>query len=150
MNEHTKGSWVEIYSDGAYSHSKEVGGWAVVLRFNEHVKEIHGQVTDATTSNRMELQAVIEGLKALKRPCLVAVYTDSQYVQKGISTWIAKWKRNGWRTSARKPVLNQDLWKELDELRDSHPEIIWNWVRGHSGHPQNERADRLANMEANR
>lgn len=143
------GSWVEIYSDGAYSHSRNIGGWAAVLRFNQHVKEISGRVTDETTSNRMELQAVIEGLKALKKPCMVAVYTDSQYVQKGISDWIRKWKRNGWRTSAKKPVLNQDLWQELDQLREAQTEIIWNWVRGHSGHPQNERADFLANRETN-
>ncbi|MGI9489151.1 MAG: ribonuclease HI [Geminicoccaceae bacterium] len=144
------GSWVEIYSDGAYSHSRSVGGWAAVLRFNQHVKEISGQVIDETTSNRMELQAVIEALKALKKPCMVAVYTDSQYVQKGISEWIKKWKRNGWRTAAKKPVINQDLWQELDQLRAAQTEVIWNWVRGHSGHPQNERADFLANREANR
>ena len=113
------------------------------MRFKEQEKELCGGEAQ-TTNNRMELMAVIRGLEALKRPSTVRVYTDSQYVQKGISEWVHKWKRNGWKTSDKKAVKNDDLWKELDALAASH-EIEWHWVKGHAGHPENERADMLAN-----
>jgi ribonuclease HI len=114
-----------------------------VLRFNGHEKELFGGEAQ-TTNNRMELTAVISGLQVLKRRCTVDVTTDSQYVKNGITQWISNWKRNGWRTAARKPVKNDDLWRLLDEVVSRH-DVSWHWVKGHSGHPENERADALAN-----
>lgn len=135
---------VEIFTDGACKGNPGPGGWGVILRFGTHVKELHGG-EPATTNNRMELTAVIEGLSALTRRCHVKLFTDSQYVQKGISVWIHDWKRRGWRTADKKPVKNIDLWQRLDALTPQH-EIEWHWVKGHAGHPENERADQLANL----
>jgi ribonuclease HI len=134
---------VEIYSDGACRGNPGPGGWGALIRLGSHEKEISGGEA-ATTNNRMELTAVIRALEALTRPSKVHVYTDSQYVQKGIKEWIHGWKRNGWKTAAKEPVKNKELWIELDELRRKH-EIEWHWVKGHAGHPENERADALAN-----
>jgi ribonuclease HI len=134
---------VEIYSDGACRGNPGPGGWGALIRRGSHEKEISGGEA-ATTNNRMELTAVIRALEALTGPSKVRVYTDSQYVQKGIKEWIHGWKRNGWKTAAREPVKNKELWIELDELRRKH-EIEWHWVKGHAGHPENERADALAN-----
>ncbi|RZT41723.1 ribonuclease HI [Cupriavidus agavae] len=134
---------VTIYSDGACKGNPGPGGWGAVLVAGGHEKELFGGETP-TTNNRMELMAVIEALRALKRPCVVNIYTDSQYVQKGISEWITGWKARGWKTADKKPVKNADLWQILDEVRQPHV-IEWHWVRGHNGHPGNERADRLAN-----
>jgi ribonuclease HI len=134
---------VEIFTDGACRGNPGPGGWGVLLRANGVEKELLGGEAD-TTNNRMELTAVIRALEALKRPCRARLYTDSQYVQKGISEWIHRWKRSGWRTADRKPVKNEDLWRRLDELAQMH-KIEWHWVKGHAGHPENERADRLAN-----
>ena len=134
---------VEIYADGACRGNPGPGGWGVILRSRGTERELFGGES-ATTNNRMELTAVIRALEALKRRCRVAVYTDSQYVQKGISEWIHSWKRRGWRTADKKPVKNEDLWRRLDELAREHS-IEWHWVRGHSGHAENERADALAN-----
>ena len=134
---------VDIFTDGACSGNPGPGGWGAVLRYGEKEKELCGGERD-TTNNRMELTAVIRSLEALKRPSTVHVHTDSQYVQKGISEWIHNWKRNGWRTSDKKPVKNADLWQILDGLAKQH-QIKWIWVKGHAGHPGNERADALAN-----
>jgi len=134
---------IEIYADGGCRGNPGPGGWGVLLRAGEHVKELCGGEPD-TTNNRMELTAVIRALEALKRPSVAHVHTDSQYVQKGISEWIHNWKRNGWRTSDKKPVKNADLWQILDGLAKQH-ELKWIWVKGHAGHPGNERADALAN-----
>lgn len=138
---------VEIYSDGACRGNPGPGGWGAILRLTggerRAEKEIWGGEA-ATTNNRMELTAVIRALEALKRPSRVRLYTDSLYVQKGISSWIHDWKRRGWRTAEKKPVKNVDLWQQLDELARRH-EVEWHWVRGHAGHPENERADQLAN-----
>jgi len=134
---------VEIYTDGACRGNPGPGGWGVLLRAQGREKELFGGET-LTTNNRMELTAVIRGLEALKRRCRVSVYTDSQYVQKGISDWIHDWKRRGWRTADKKPVKNVDLWQRVDALSREH-EIDWHWVRGHAGHDGNERADALAN-----
>ena len=134
---------VEIYTDGACKGNPGVGGWGAILRFGEREKEIFGGTAN-TTNNRMEMTAVIEALRSLSRPCDVIVFTDSSYVQKGISEWIHGWKRNGWKTSDKKPVKNADLWQTLDQLAAGH-NIEWRWVRGHAGHPENERADQLAN-----
>ncbi|MEM9305461.1 MAG: ribonuclease HI [Pseudomonadota bacterium] len=135
-------SLVELYTDGACSGNPGPGGWGALLRFRDIERELSGGAPD-TTNNRMELQAVIGGLKALKRPCRVAIYTDSRYVKDGITQWVPKWRRNGWKTSQKKPVKNQDLWVALDEALGPH-EVEWHWVRGHAGHPENERADALA------
>jgi ribonuclease HI len=135
---------VEVYADGACKGNPGPGGWGVLLRMGEHEKEMHGGEPQ-TTNNRMELTAVIEALAALKRPSQVRVYTDSQYVQKGISEWIHAWKRRGWQTADKKPVKNADLWRRLDELARGHS-VEWHWVKGHAGHPENERADALANL----
>ncbi len=137
---------VDVYTDGACKGNPGPGGWGALLRIGDHEKELFGGETD-TTNNRMELTAVIEALRVLKRACKVRVHTDSQYVQKGISEWLANWRRRGWRTSDGKPVKNQDLWQALDELAGGH-EIEWHWVKGHAGHPENERADALANRGA--
>src|ERR1700704_2324493 len=134
---------VEIYTDGACSGNPGPGGWGALLRAKGAEKELYGGEAD-TTNNRMELMAVIRALEALKGRSRVRLYTDSLYVQKGISTWIHDWKRRGWRTADKKPVKNIDLWKTLDELAAQH-EVEWHWVRGHAGHPENERADALAN-----
>ena len=134
---------VEIFTDGACRGNPGPGGWGVVFRYGEVEKEIFGGEA-ATTNNRMELTAVIRALEALKQPSRVLLYTDSQYVQKGIQQWIHSWKRNGWKTADKKDVKNKELWVELDELRKRH-DIEWHWVKGHAGHPENERADALAN-----
>ena len=134
---------VEIYSDGACRGNPGPGGWGAVLRYNNLEKELWGGEAE-TTNNRMELMAAIRALEALKRRSHVKLYTDSIYVMKGITTWIHDWKRKGWRTADKKPVKNEELWRRLDELAAQH-EIEWHWVRGHAGHPENERADQLAN-----
>lgn len=134
---------VEIYTDGACKGNPGVGGWGALLRYAGSEREIFGG-EKLTTNNRMELLAAIRALESLKRPCKVHLHTDSQYVQKGISQWLDSWKVRNWRTSNRKPVKNEDLWRMLDSLAQQH-EIEWCWVRGHSGHIDNERADQLAN-----
>ena len=134
---------IQIFTDGACRGNPGPGGWGVILRSGSHEKELFGG-EQSTTNNRMELRAAIEGLAALKGPSRVTVTTDSQYVRQGITQWIEGWKRNRWRTSAKKPVKNQDLWQLLDELTSRH-EVTWEWVKGHSGHPDNEHADALAN-----
>jgi ribonuclease HI len=134
---------VHIYSDGACKGNPGAGGWGALLISGGYRKEICGGEPN-TTNNRMEMMAVIRALESLKRPSTVQVHTDSQYVQKGISEWMSGWKKRGWRTADGKPVKNQDLWQELDALSRTH-HIEWNWVRGHAGHPENERADALAN-----
>ena len=134
---------VEIFTDGACKGNPGKGGWGALLVADGKEKEMFGGEAN-TTNNRMELRAVIEALGALKRPCEVVLHTDSQYVQKGISEWIHGWKARGWKTAAKEPVKNADLWMELDSARQQH-QVEWRWVRGHAGHPGNERADRLAN-----
>lgn len=134
---------VTMYTDGACRGNPGPGGWGVVLVSGENEREIYGGVAD-TTNNRMELVAAIRGLAALKRRCRVIVYTDSEYLRKGITEWLAQWQARGWRTAARKAVKNEDLWRELAGLAAKH-EIEWHWVKGHSGHPGNDRADMLAN-----
>ncbi|GJI97308.1 ribonuclease H [Duganella caerulea] len=134
---------VEIFTDGACKGNPGLGGWGAFLVAESAEKEICGGARD-TTNNRMELQAVIEALNALKRPCMVTLHTDSQYVQKGISEWIHGWKARGWKTAAKEPVKNEDLWRALDAAQAMHT-VEWRWVRGHNGHPGNERADMLAN-----
>ncbi|MEM1364259.1 MAG: ribonuclease HI [Pseudomonadota bacterium] len=135
---------VTIWTDGACSGNPGPGGWGAILRSGEHEKELSGGEV-LTTNNRMELMAAIEALNALKRPSDVTLWTDSTYVKGGITGWIEGWKRNGWRTSAKKPVKNDDLWKLLDEATQRH-KIQWRWVKGHAGHAENERADELARM----
>jgi len=133
---------VHIYTDGACSGNPGPGGWGVLLRYNGSERELFGGEAD-TTNNRMELRAAIEALNALKRPCTVHLHTDSTYVKQGITTWIRRWKANGWRTADKKPVKNQDLWLELEDALARH-DVRWHWVKGHAGHPENERADELA------
>ncbi len=133
---------VTIYTDGACSGNPGPGGWGVILIHGETRKELSGGDSE-TTNNRMELQAAIEALNALKRPCKVALYTDSVYVRDGITKWIKGWQRNGWRTAAKKPVKNAELWQALLAALQPH-DIDWHWVKGHAGHPENERADELA------
>ncbi len=140
---HTKDT-VEIYPDGACRGNPGAGGWAALLRRGTHEKEIHG-AEPHTTNNRMELTAVIRALEALRRPVEARVYTDSEYVRRGITEWLASWKARGWRTADRKPVKNRDLWEQLDALVVSH-RIKWHWVKGHSGVEGNERVDALANQ----
>ncbi|EGV35480.1 ribonuclease HI [Neisseria weaveri] len=137
---------VFLFTDGACKGNPGAGGWGVLMRYGSHEKELFGGEAE-TTNNRMELTAVISGLEALKRPCRVAVYTDSQYVKNGMESWIHGWKKNGWKTAAKKPVKNDDLWKRLDELVALH-QVDWVWVKGHAGHAENERADALANQGA--
>jgi ribonuclease HI len=133
---------VELFTDGACSGNPGPGGWGVLLRYRGVEKEMKGGESP-TTNNRMELMAVIAGLEALSRPCAVAVYTDSQYVQKGMTEWLRGWKARGWKTAAKDPVKNEDLWRRLDAAAAAH-RVSWHWVRGHNGHPENERVDRLA------
>ena len=133
---------VEIFTDGACSGNPGPGGWGVLLRWNGVTKELYGGEAD-TTNNRMELTAAIKALNALKEPCKVDLYTDSVYVRNGISSWIDSWKANNWKTSAKKPVKNAELWQHLDEARLRH-KVSWHWVKGHAGHPENERCDELA------
>ena len=133
---------VDIFTDGACSGNPGPGGWGAILRYGEIEKELSGGEAE-TTNNRMELMAAISALQALKSPCEVDLYTDSAYVKDGISKWIHGWKRNGWKTADRKPVKNVDLWQRLDEARLRH-RVTWEWIKGHAGHPENERADELA------
>ncbi|WP_349370165.1 ribonuclease HI [Salinarimonas sp.] len=134
---------VTIYTDGACKGNPGPGGWGALLIFGEREKEMHGGER-VTTNNRMELMAAIQALEALKRPCSVDLYTDSQYVRNGISTWLAGWKAKGWRTASKQPVKNEDLWRRLDEARNRH-EVRWHWVKGHADDPLNHRVDALAN-----
>lgn len=136
-------SQVEIYTDGACKGNPGLGGWGAFLKSGAHEKELFGGEPN-TTNNRMELLAVIRALEALTKPCNVVLWTDSQYVQKGISEWIHGWKARGWKTAAKEPVKNADLWQALDAVSQKH-NIDWRWVKGHAGHPGNERADQLAN-----
>jgi ribonuclease HI len=138
----TNATHVEVFTDGACSGNPGPGGWGAVLRWGTHEKELFGGEPD-TTNNRMELLAVISALNALKRPARVVVHTDSTYVQQGITKWIHGWKKNGWKTKDNRPVKNEDLWRALDEAAARHC-IEWRWVKGHAGHPENERADALA------
>lgn len=133
---------VEIFTDGACSGNPGPGGWGAILRWGGAEKELSGGEAE-TTNNRMELMAAIAALEALKRPVSVRLTTDSVYVRDGVTKWIENWKRNGWRTAAKKPVKNEDLWRRLDEARARH-DVDWRWVKGHAGHPENERADELA------
>lgn len=141
----TRGT-VEVFTDGACRGNPGPGGWAALLRYGGHEKLISGG-EPLTTNNRMELLAAIRGLEALKRPCHVRLYTDSEYLKRGITEWISGWKRKGWKTSAGQPVKNVDLWERLDRARLTH-RVEWAWVRGHSGHPENERVDAAAREEA--
>jgi ribonuclease HI len=134
---------VEIYTDGACRGNPGPGGWGALLLFGEHERELYGAEAD-TTNNRMELTAVIRALEALKRRVTGHIYTDSQYVRQGVLEWLAQWKQRGWKTAAKKPVKNQDLWQTLDALTQKH-ELEWHWVKGHSGNEGNERVDALAN-----
>jgi ribonuclease HI len=138
------GGVVEVYTDGACSGNPGPGGWGVLLRYGDRVKELCGGDPGPTTNNRMELTAAIEALQALTRPSKVRLHTDSSYVRNGITSWLAGWKRNGWRTADKKPVKNADLWERLDAAGSGH-EVEWRWVKGHAGDPGNERADALAN-----
>ncbi|MES2626987.1 MAG: ribonuclease HI [Pseudomonadota bacterium] len=134
---------IKIYTDGACRGNPGPGGWGAVLEYGNESKLLHGGEI-LTTNNRMELTAAIKALSALKRPCKVVLVSDSKYVLQGITEWLPNWKQKGWRTAAKKPVMNSDLWQQLDELASKH-EISWQWVKGHSGHVQNELADQLAN-----
>jgi len=133
---------VEIYTDGACSGNPGPGGWGAILRCGDHEKELKGGEPE-TTNNRMEMMAVIQALSALNKPCAVDLYTDSTYVKDGVTKWLEGWKAKGWKTAAKKPVKNQDLWEKIDTEIQRH-QIAWHWVKGHAGHPQNERADELA------
>lgn len=135
---------IKIYTDGACKGNPGPGGWGALLRYNDHEKTLYGGETQ-TTNNRMELTAAIKALEALKRPCEVHLYTDSQYMRQGMTEWLSQWKKNGWRNSRKEPVKNVDLWQQLDSLAMQH-KIKWHWVKGHSGHPENELADALANQ----
>tara|TARA_B100001142_G_scaffold198147_1_gene196947 strand:+ start:139 stop:582 length:444 start_codon:yes stop_codon:yes gene_type:complete len=134
---------VQIFTDGACKGNPGPGGWGAILRFQDNEKEINGY-KPLTTNNIMELMAVIESLKAISKPFEIVITTDSQYVKNGITSWIHNWKKNGWKTAAKKPVKNKELWIELDHLIQKH-NVSWKWVKGHSGHIENERADELAN-----
>lgn len=140
----SKESQVEIFTDGACRGNPGPGGWGALLRYNGNEKTMYGAEKD-TTNNRMELMAAISALESLTRSCTVDLTTDSQYVRKGITEWMDNWKKRGWKTANKKPVKNVDLWKRLDEIAKEH-EVSWHWVRGHTGHPENERADELANQ----
>lgn len=134
---------VQIYSDGACRGNPGPGGWGAILRYGKHEKQIYG-AENLTTNNRMELTAAIEALACLKKTCQIEFYTDSEYVRKGITEWLINWKKNNWKTASKQAVKNDDLWKRLDELASQH-QIKWYWVKGHSGHPENDLADQLAN-----
>jgi len=135
---------VEIFTDGACRGNPGPGGWGVLLRYNRKEKKLYGGEPN-TTNNRMELLAAIKGLEALKRPCAVRLTTDSQYVKNGLTEWLPNWKQRGWKTAAKKPVKNADLWQRLEAAVDRH-DVEWQWVRGHSGHAENEIVDQLANQ----
>jgi ribonuclease HI len=140
---------IALYTDGSCLGNPGPGGWGVILRYGGHEKELSGGFA-GTTNNRMEITAVLEGLAALKEACIVDLYTDSQYVRKAVTDgWLEKWQRNGWRTSSKKPVKNQDLWERLLPLLERHT-MHFHWIRGHSGHPENERCDALARTQAER
>lgn len=139
----SKGNTVEMFTDGACRGNPGPGGWGVILRYQGQEKELFGGEAE-TTNNRMELMAVIQGLEALSRPCQLVLTTDSQYVMKGITEWMENWQRRGWKTADRKPVKNKDLWQRLTAALERH-QVEWQWVRGHTGHVENERADVLAN-----
>ena len=134
---------IDLFTDGACSGNPGPGGWGAILRSGPHESELSGGEIQ-TTNNRMELTAVIEGLRAIKKPASVTIHTDSKYVMDGAKTWIVNWKKRGWKTADRKPVKNEDLWRALDEQQARHLSVAWIWVRGHSGHIENERADLLA------
>ena len=136
---------IVIHTDGACEGNPGPGGWAAILRHGAHAKELCGG-EPATTNNRMELGAAIEALHALKEPCAVELFTDSEYLRDGITSWVPAWKARNWRTADRKPVKNDDLWRELDEIRARH-KVQWRWLKGHAGHPDNERCDELARGE---
>jgi ribonuclease HI len=135
---------VQAFTDGACKGNPGPGGWGVLLRWGGAEKELRGGES-LTTNNRMELMAVIAALESLKRPVCIEITTDSQYVKRGVTEWMSRWKRNGWLTAGKQPVKNRDLWERLDGALRAH-EVRWHWVKGHSGHPENERADRLANL----
>jgi ribonuclease HI len=144
LSQKTDKSVIEIFTDGACRGNPGPGGWGVLLRHGKHEKELLGSEAQ-TTNNRMELMAAISGLEALKRPSRVLLTTDSRYVMDGITQWLDNWKKRGWKTAAKKPVKNEDLWRRLDQAQQDH-EIEWIWVKGHSGHDENERVDELANQ----
>lgn len=135
---------VDLYTDGACSGNPGPGGWGVILVHGRGRRELSGGARE-TTNNRMEMLAVIKGIEALKRSCKVHIHTDSVYVMKGMTEWLADWKRRGWKTAAKKPVKNLDLWQQLEEVLDGH-QVHWHWIKGHSGHAENERADELARL----
>ena len=137
---------IKIVTDGSCLGNPGRGGWACILRYNEHTRELYGYAPH-TTNNRMELTAAIEGLKTLKEPCEVEVITDSEYLKNGITTWVPNWKLRNWMTSAKKPVVNQDLWEELDDVAAMH-KTTWSWTKGHASHSDNNRCDELAQMAA--
>lgn len=134
---------VALFTDGACRGNPGPGGWGVLMRYGDHEKELYGGESH-TTNNRMELMAAIKGLESLKQSCCVTLTTDSQYVRQGITQWLANWKKRNWKTASKQPVKNQDLWEALDKEASRH-EVSWHWVKGHSGHPENSRADELAN-----
>ena len=142
------GPQVEIFTDGACLGNPGPGGWGAVLRAGARERELSGGAAH-TTNNRMELTAAIEALRALRRPCRVALYTDSQYLRLGVTEWLPRWKQRSWQTANKKPVKNIDLWQKLDNESQQHA-VYWHWVKGHAGHPENERADRLASAAAQR
>lgn len=139
---------VDIFADGACKGNPGPGGWGAILRYNHHEKHLNGY-EQLTTNNRMELTAVIMALKTLKKDCIINVTTDSKYVQNGITQWLIKWKKNNWKNSRKEPIKNLDLWLELDKIAQKH-QITWHWVKGHSYHPENELADKLANAAINK
>lgn len=143
MHDRTSGASVQIFTDGACRGNPGPGGWGAILRYGDTEKELHG-AEPATTNNRMELMAAIRALEALKRPCDVVLTTDSEYLRRGITEWLPQWKRRGWRTADKQPVKNQDLWERLEKAAATH-RVDWRWIRGHTGHEENERADQLAN-----
>jgi ribonuclease HI len=145
MASRDSGKVVEVYTDGACSGNPGPGGWGVVLTYDGRKKELHGGSAEPTTNNRMELMAAIAALESLTRPSVVKLHTDSVYVRSGITSWLPGWKRNGWKTAARQPVKNADLWQRLDAAASRH-DVQWLWVKGHAGNPGNERADALANQ----
>jgi ribonuclease HI len=136
---------ITIHTDGACDGNPGPGGWAALLRYGDHVRELAG-AEPATTNNRMELQAAISGLATLKEECEVVLFTDSEYLRQGITEWLPRWRANNWRTADRKPVKNEDLWRQLHEMASRH-RVTWQWLKGHAGHPENERCDQLAREE---